>query len=378
VPRRSPKPLAAAVLLLLLPVCACRSKPKPPPPAALTPAVRLARIPKIDVHAHILSPAALPRALELGRPWGIVHYVNLTPGPEPAGIEAFVTAARLGGDRMTAFTALAWKEPHRGPGYGARMTAALEQAHRRGAVGVTISRGLGLAYVDHERRLVAVDDPGLDPVFEKAGALGMPVAIHTGDPRAFWQPVGPANERFDELRVHPDWSNHGEPVPSWETLLDQLARRVARHPHTRFIGVHFGNAPEDPARVAAMLDRFPNYFIDTAGRIPEIGRRPAAEMRAFFIKYQDRILFGTDLGVGTAATDLTLGSAGADPPTRAETQRFFDATFRYFETDDTDFDHPTPIQGRWRINGIHLPRTVLEKLYHRNAEKLLGIKAVTW
>jgi predicted TIM-barrel fold metal-dependent hydrolase len=206
----------------------------------------------------------------------------------------------------------------------------------------------------------------------------MPVSIHTGDPKAFWLPVGPGNERFDELKAHPDWSNHGEPVPSWEELLAQLERRVARHPRTKIVGVHFGNAPEEPARVAAMLDKYPNYFIDTAARVPEIGRRKPEEMRAFFIKYQDRILFGTDLGIGLEEDALMLGSTGEETPKAADVKRFYDATFRYFETDDRDFDHPTPIQGRWKISGIKLPREVLEKLYHRNAEKLLGIKEVTW
>jgi predicted TIM-barrel fold metal-dependent hydrolase len=381
VPRRSLQPLAAAALLLLLPLTGCRSAKPAPAPARSADALgaaRFARIPKIDFHAHVVQPAALRRALEMTKPWGVVHYVNLSAGPQPDSVNAFVVAAQLAGGRMSVFTNLRWKEPHAGPGYGARMVAGLEQARREGAVGVKISKGLGLAYVDSRRQLVPVDDPELDQVFEKAGALGLPVSIHTGDPKAFWLPVGPGNERFDELRVHPDWSNHGEPVPSWEELLAQLERRVARHPRTKIVGVHFGNAPEEPARVAAMLDKYPNYHIDTAARVPEIGRRSPAEMRQFFIKYQDRILFGTDLGVGLEGEALMLGSTGEEPPKAADVTRFYDATFRYFETDDRDFDHPTPIQGRWKISGIKLPREVLEKIYHRNAEKLLGLKEVTW
>jgi predicted TIM-barrel fold metal-dependent hydrolase len=379
VPRRCFHRLAAAALLLLLPFAGCRSRnPVPAGSSGPSGAERFARIPKIDVHAHVVQPAALRRALEMTKPWGVVHYVNLSAGPQPESVHAFVVAAQLAGGRMSVFTNLRWKEPHLGPGYGARMAAGLEQARQEGAVGVKVSKGLGLAYVDQNRKLVPVDDPELDQVFEKAGALGMPVLIHTGDPKAFWLPVGPGNERLDELKAHPDWSNHGEPVPSWEELLAQLERRVARHPRTRFIGVHFGNAPEEPARVAAMLDKYPNYFIDTAARIPEIGRRSPAEMRQFFIKYQNRILFGTDLGVGLEPRALMLGSTGEEPPRPEDVARFYDATFRYFETADRDFDHPTPIQGNWKISGINLPREVLEKIYHRNAENLLGIKEVKW
>jgi len=258
------------------------------------------------------------------------------------------------------------------------MARALKQARELGARGIKISKALGLVLVSFEGRLIRVDDPELDPVFETAGALGMPVSIHTGDPKAFWLPVDRRNERFEELSVHPSWSYYGTGVPSWEELFAQFERRVARHPRTTFIGVHFGNAPEEPERVAAMLDRYPNYYIDTAARIPEIGRKDPATMRRFFVKYQDRILFGTDLGIGPENTELMLGSSGATPPGPDDVQRFYDATFRYFETDDREFDHPTPIQGNWKIHGIKLPQEVLEKIYHKNAERLFGIEEVRW
>jgi predicted TIM-barrel fold metal-dependent hydrolase len=379
VPRRSLHPLAAAALLFLLPFAGCRSCERSPstPPGAPG-AERFARIPKIDFHAHVVHPIALRRAMEMTRPWGVVHYVNLSPGPDAHNLEQNAIEARLSGGRMTVFTNLRWKEPHLGPGYGMRMAGVLDEARKLGVTGVKISKGLGLAYVDSNRKLVPVDDPELDQVFEKIGELGLPVSIHTGDPKAFWLPVGPGNERLDELRVHPDWSNWGEPVPTWEELFAQFERRVARHPRVKFVGVHFGNAPEEPARVAAMLDKYPNYYIDTAARIPEIGRRNPEEMRQFFVKYQDRILFGTDLGIGLEPEALMLGSTGENPPGPADVKRFYDATFRYFETDDRNFDHPTPIQGNWKISGIKLPREVLEKLYHRNAEKLLGIPEVKW
>jgi len=166
-------------------------------------------------------------------------------------------------------------------------------------------------------------------------------------------------------------------VPSWEELYAGFERLVAAHPRTTFIGVHFGNDPEDPAKVEAMLTRYPNFYIDTAARIPEIGRTDAAHgqerMRAFFLKWQDRILFGTDVAVGPEPGDLMMGSTGKDPPTAEEVERFFDATFRYFETGEKGMRHPTPIQGRWTIDGIGLPRAVLGKVYGGNASRLLGI-----
>jgi predicted TIM-barrel fold metal-dependent hydrolase len=252
------------------------------------------------------------------------------------------------------------------------MAADLAESKRLGAAGLKIPKGLGLGYPAPDgEHLLTVDDKGLDPLFEKAGALDMPIAIHIGDPKAFWLPPTPVNERWDELGAHPEWSFYGQPVPSWEELYAAFERRVARHPKTKFIAVHFGNDPEDPDRVAKMLDKYPNFFIDTAARIPEIGRHDAAKMRRFFEKYQDRILFGTDTGVGATQEDMMYGSNGPEPPTLADETRFFQSTWRYFETRDRQFESPTPIQGRWKIDGIGLSEPVLRKIYYENAARLL-------
>ena len=136
--------------------------------------------------------------------------------------------------------------------------------------------------------------------------------------------------------------------------------------------MHFGDDPEDPDNVARMLDKYPNFYIDTAARVPEMGRHDAAKMRAFFEKYQDRILFGTDTGIGATADDMMFGSNGELPPTRADEERFFKRTWRYFETNDKQFESPTPIQGRWKIDGIGLPEAILRKVYFENAARVLG------
>ncbi len=325
----------------------------------------------VDVHTHI-HPAAIDRAVELFDRRGIAVAVNLSGGAPGAGLEQQLAAAARFPGRVIVFAVPRWALARAGPGYGARMADDLSEAHRLGARGLKISKGLGLGYADRSGALIAVDAVELDPLFERAAELGMPVAIHTGDPIAFWQPAGPDNERNAELAAHPEWSFAGLPVPSWEELQRAMERRIARHPRTRFIGVHFGNAPERPERVSALLDRHPNLFIDTAARIPEIGRHDPGAMRALFLRHQDRILFGTDLGIGAGPADLVLGSSGADPPSAADVDRFFTSTWRYFETADRDFQHPTPIQGDWNISGVDLPRSVLDKIYGSNAAHLLG------
>ncbi len=323
----------------------------------------------IDVHTHF-GPDAADRAVLLLERHGIDVAVNLSGLYPGGGLEEQLAAAARHPGRIVIFTSPRWALAREGSGYGARMADDLARAAELGARGLKIANALGLGVEDASGRLIPDDAPELDPLFERAGQLGLPVAIHTVDPIAFWRRPDASNERRAELAAHPEWSLWGREVPSWDDLQAALERRIARHPDTTFIAVHFGNAPEQPERVAALLERHPNLYIDTAARIPEIGRHPVEEMRRFFIEHQDRILFGTDLGVGRS---LTLGSSGPEPPGPAEVERFFAASWRYFETADRAFPHPTPIQGDWTIDGVHLPPAVLAKIYRSNAARLLRL-----
>ena len=358
---RSRTPAASA------PVGAADAPASPPGPAPR-------RFHRIDVHTHI-SPDGVANAVRLMNEWGIDGMVNLSgmhPGPPHHALERQLAAAGQSGGRIAVFTTPDFKLVRTRPDYGIAMADQLSEARRLGAIGLKITKGLGLGYPAPDGvHLLAVDDHGLDAMFDRAGELGMPVAIHCGDPKAFWKPATPDNERWDELQAHPEWSFYDSGAPSWQALYDAFERRVARHPKTTFIAVHFGDDPEDPDNVARMLDRYPNFYLDTAARVPEIGRQPQDKMRRFFTKYQDRILFGTDTGIGDEQEQMMYGSNGAQPPTRADEVRFFTETWRYFETLDRQFDSPTPIQGRWKIDGVGLPERVLRKVYYDNAVRIL-------
>ena len=330
------------------------------------------RLRVVDFHVHT-GPSAMKRLESLMQRYEFDHVVNLSGGHPLRGLPEQVAAARRSG-KVTVFAGLAYEQAQE-PGYGQRMVTVLEMAKKMGARGLKIAKALGLGVTGPDGKLLPVDDPELDAVFDAAGRLGMPVAIHSGDPEAFWEPVSEKNERYAELKAHPGWALHGEPVPSFDEILDQLERRIARHPKTTFISVHFGNCAEDPERVARMLRKYDNLYIDTAARIPEMGRHDPTRMRQFFIEFQDRVLFGSDLGVGPPGTPLFLGSEGEKPATDEDRELFFSATKRYFETDDKQFAHPTPIQGNWKIDGVKLPREVLEKIYAKNAVRLLGLDA---
>jgi predicted TIM-barrel fold metal-dependent hydrolase len=343
-------------------------------PAEAPPATGYPDIPRIDVHVHVDPQLAVGAARMFTR-----HHVqialNASGGAPGRGLTDSERAARATEGRIRPYCTMPFGRVG-SPDFAAHVNDTLDRCRAQGAVGVKISKALGLGIEDEDGSLLRVDDPRLDVLFDGAAERGLPILIHTGDPQAFFRPPTPDNERYEELSAHPSWSFYGdrrpgEPWPSWESLFAQFEQRVRRHPEATFVGAHFGNAPEEPDRVAAMLDAHPRYVIEIGARIPEIGRHDAERMRKLFIKYQDRILFGTDLQMGTWG--LALGSSGAEPDPPRRIPAFFAAHWRYLETRDRGFAHPTPIQGDWTIDGLGLPRAVLEKVYWRNAARVFNV-----
>jgi predicted TIM-barrel fold metal-dependent hydrolase len=193
-------------------------------------------------------------------------------------------------------------------------------------------------------------DPRFDPIWTKCGELKIPIEIHVGDPAAFFTPLDKNNERYEELQDHPDWLFYPG-YPPLETILAQLINVVARHPRTTFIGAHVGCYAEDLKWVSERLDKYSNFFVSIDARISELGRQPYAA-RKFLIKYQDRVLFGTDTSPD------------------AEAYRIY---YQFLETADEYFDvaRSHHYQGRWMVYGMYLPDEVLEKIYYRNAVRLI-------
>lgn len=327
----------------------------------------------IDSHVHIVpTMPALAQALEVFDRSGITKFVPKSGGAwgEPR-FAATVAMKRVMGDRMEWFCNIDWEEIDR-PDFGQRTAERLQKAAGVGAKGVKIFKALGLSVRTADGKLVPVDDPRLDPLFEKAAELGFIVALHIGDPVAFFQPPTPDNERYEELSIAKGWSFYGEDYPSHAELMAQQERRIARHPKTIFLLIHLAGYPEDVDYVDRLLDRFPNVWVDTAARVPEFGRQPADKVRAFFLKHQDRILFGSDFVSSPAG--MQLGSVWHVPnedPDIDDAVEFYRRHWQYFETDGKQIAHPTPIQGRWKVDAIHLPPEALRKLYHDNAEWLI-------
>jgi hypothetical protein len=315
-----------------------------------------------DAHTHF-HPAmaeAMADVMEANRLAGAANMgiLEMLGIPLAEGMHIF---RQVLGERMAYFPTPDFHDTS--PGFGERMAQDLERKVELGACGLKIFKELGLRHKDADGRLIPVDDPRLDPLWAKAGELGVPVLIHTADPVAFFQPLDEKNERREELQQHPDWHFGAPQFPDHDALLEQRNRVIERHPGTTFIGAHLGNYPENLTYVDACLDRYPNFYVDTSARIGEIGRHPPEESRSFFMKHQDRILFGTD---------LVLGWNRFEEVDLPEVKRFYDTHWRFFETDERRITYPGyPLQGRWKVDALGLPGDVLRKLYSQNTQRLI-------
>jgi len=334
----------------------------------------------IDTHTHFkpfppertaVSEAAVNRAIQVMDENGIAAMVDLSGGFGQGLKDRIALYKKLAPGRIVVFTNLDYSQVN-DPQFSKKAMAQLEEAQRAGARGLKIFKSLGLGVKDSAGKLLHFDDPRFDPIWTKCGELGMPVWFHIGDPAAFFRPPTADNERYAELGVHPEWSFYGDQFPPREQLLVQMVNVLLRHPETQFVGVHFGNNPENYRYVAAVLDRCPNFNIDTAARVGEIGRHDPQVLRDFFLRYQDRIVFGSDIVIGHDNMDLGVPVPGKR--TNADAKEFFDRHWKYFETAGRNLEHPSPIQGNWKVNGINLPPAVLRKLYSDNARRLLGLK----
>jgi predicted TIM-barrel fold metal-dependent hydrolase len=339
------------------------------------------RYPVIDIHAHLSIRAKSVNGVGTGEKMDFLAtpetllpvmdrknvriMVNLTGGSGKGLEEAIHTFQQPHPDRFLTFTEPTWDHANQ-PSYPQFQADEIARAHRAGARGVKILKTLGLYLRENisEGRLVKIDDPRFDPMWEACGSLGIPVAIHVSDPEAFFLPTDNTNERFEELNNHPDWSFHGKDFPSNSELLEARNRVLAKHPKTQFIVLHVGNNAENLPYVSECMDRFPNMAVEMAARVGELGRQPRMS-RKFFDKYQDRILFGTDAVPN-----------GTDTPQQIFGDELYEIYYRFLETEDEYFDYapaPVPPQGRWRIYGIGLPDGILKKVYYENAARLLKL-----
>ncbi|MCW5910517.1 MAG: amidohydrolase [Cyclobacteriaceae bacterium] len=233
------------------------------------------------------------------------------------------------------------------PEWTARTVKQLEADIKRGAKGLKIYKSLGIHNKDSKGNRIAINDPRIDPVWAKCGELGVPVLIHAADPKPFWDAIDNQNERWLELKLHPG-RRYDETFASWETIIAEQHDVFRKHPKTTFINAHLGWYGNDLKKLGELMDKYPNMYTEIGAVIAELGRQPRAA-KAFFTKYQDRVLFGKDSWV----------------PDEYETY------FRVLETEDEYFPYHKRYHAFWRMYGIGLPDDILKKIYYKNALRIL-------
>jgi predicted TIM-barrel fold metal-dependent hydrolase len=233
-------------------------------------------------------------------------------------------------------------------GWTEKAVKQLEEDVKNGANGLKIFKTLGLSVKDNTGKRVKVDDVRLDAIWKKCGELKIPVLIHTADPKSFWDPLDEKNERWLELKTHAGRKRSDTDPAPFETLIQEQHNIFKKHPNTTFIAAHFGWFANDLARLGKLLDDRPNVVVEFGAVIAELGRQPKAA-KAFFTKYQDRILFGKDSWVPEEYTTY----------------------FRVLETEDEYFPYHKKYHAFWRMYGMGLPDEILKKVYYKNALRIV-------
>ncbi len=310
-----------------------------------------ARFPAVDAHVHLdeTGERDVSFYLKLMDEVGLAACVSIQ---QLWAEELLGYLKRFSGAHPDRFRVVCWPAADMlsEPSGVQKLLDSMKRYKDAGLAGLKLWKDLGLTARDPEGNLWRIDDQRLDPIWDLAGRLDLPIIFHTTDPTAFWQPLDRFNERYEELIRHPDWAfNDPGRYPPKEQILSQQEAVIHRHPKTRFWAAHCAARGENLSDLARMLESYPNFYLDTSARINELGRQPWTS-RELLIRWADRIGFGSDL----------LPEA-----------RMYRLCWRFYETRDEYWDYPShpSRQGRWKVHSLGLPDDTLRKLYHDTARK---------
>jgi predicted TIM-barrel fold metal-dependent hydrolase len=321
--------------------------------------VKSAKFPFVDIHSHQwnVTQALVHRLVAEMDELNMATMVNLSGkgfarSRSEIDAQAYLNSMirRFNGvapGRFIVFTNLGFD------GFGSedwveKAVAELETDVKNGANGLKIYKSLGLSINDIHGNRVPIDHPDLDPIWAKCGELGIPVLIHAADPAPFWQPMDARNERWLELKINPNRKRGPDNPAPFEQIIAEQHHVFRKHPKTTFINAHMGWMANDLGKAGRHLEEYPNVNFGIGAVIAEFGRQPRMA-REFFIRYQDRILFGKD----------------------AYNKEEFYTYFRVLETADEYFPYYKKYHAFWRMYGLDLPDEVLKKVYYKNALRII-------
>jgi len=322
-----------------------------PPSTLVVPGEEIprAKFPFVDIHSHQFRMATQDLS-ELVRDMDQINMavmVNLSGRTGDQLKAAVENVARNYPNRFVVFANINF-DGIGNPGWTENAVRQLEADVNNGARGLKIYKSLGLRHRDTKGNRVTIDDIRLDPIWAKCGELGIPVLIHSADPKSFWDPMDSNNERWLELKTRPGRKRSDTDPAPWQQIIDEQHRMFKKHPRTHFINAHMGWHANNLAKLSGFMDEMPNMYVGIGAIIAELGRQPRFA-REFFIRYQDRILFGKD----------------------AWNPSEFPTYFRVLESDDEYFPYYKKYHAFWAMYGLDLPDEVLRKVYYKNALKLL-------
>jgi uncharacterized protein len=386
--------LLLVLLFLAVPVRA-DDPPSPPPDYK-------SKYHVIDVHLHCrlttgqTGEQTLRAKFDVDDRVGVAAGVILDAGSPEGSLAGWLKLKQKFPDRLIVFYKLNFKNVDQ-PTFFADIVREIEDGAKQGVQGVKVWKDLGMYNRDGAGKLLRADEERLDPFWDKCVQLKLPILWHAADPREYWFPLT-YNSFHYGMRKESDQLYHIPKMPGWDELLKQRETVMRRHPGMIVVDAHFGSMCFDLERLERTFAEFPNFYVDTSARMRIVGRLNPPAMREFFTKYQDRILFGTDINVLSGGRkDTTKGNIylypsddanvialdPTDPADRDKIKRWqnraafdYGQSFQYLETDEFNLVDPMHSGGPWlRYPGMKLPPEVLEKVYHANAERLIpGLK----
>tara|TARA_R110002050_G_scaffold71956_3_gene154850 strand:+ start:1815 stop:2915 length:1101 start_codon:yes stop_codon:yes gene_type:complete len=308
-----------------------------------------AKFPFIDVHSHQrdMSVEALNNLIVDMDVMNEAIMVNLSGGSGESLKEKIDNINKSYPNRFAVFANIDF-EGAKDLDWGLKAAAQLEEDINNGAKGLKIFKSLGLRNKDSDGKRLAIDDPRLDPIWAKCAEMGVPVLIHAADPKSFWDEMDAENERWLELKTHPRRKRTATDPAPFEQIIQEQHNVFKKHPNTKFINAHMGWHANNLKKLGELLDEMPNMNVGISAVIAELGRQPQ-NASAFFIKYQDRVLFGKD----------------------SWKPEEFPTYFRVLESNDEYFPYYKKYHAFWSMYGLNLPDDVLKKLYYQNALNLI-------